>query len=236
MYRNMYYIILMIPLSIRIKIITLLNDLYETKLAKATIIEAEKYNSLIKCEFSFKIIFSKLETNQFKSLNDLLNAFKTYQNEILNIVSKDSTIGFAILDLFNKIFSILNQFQQNKEKDDKEKTDLQSVISKLENIIPSLPNSSVEVKQKMNFGQRDQSISEPIFPEVENYPTPKREDIQLINDYIHRVKTDDEALDIINIVKIFNPEAVNNNRISIYTNDLSPITITLLRQYFTSDD
>ena len=227
----------MIPLSVRIQIITLLTEIYETKLAKATIKESEKYDSLLKCKLSFKIILSKLETNQFLSTNEFIESFKTYFKELLNAVSKDSIIGFAICDLQNKIYSILNQFENDKNITEKEGevTDLQSVITKLDALVPLLPNSVSDVRQKMNAGQREQSIAEPTYPEVEEYPAPKREDIQLINENIHRVRTDDEAFEIMNIVKIFNPEAVNNNRISIYTNDLSPITITLLRQYFTSD-
>ena len=221
----------MISISERISLLSSLNELMNLPLSKCITKEISKFEPLLKSNLSLQKIFTNLESNHYKTIQDLKHDYNTYFNEVIKICSKDSVIGTAVYDLQTKINLVLEPKKQNTEKT----KDLSAIISHLDSFITSLPNSSKEFRSKMTVGQRQQRIVEPTYPEVEEYSNAKREDIQLINDNIHHIKNDEEALEVMNIVKIFNPEAVSNNRISIYTNDLSPITVTLLRRYFTED-
>ena len=215
----------MIPFSQRITILTSLHGIIGKSFGQTIVKQHEKFIPILKCKLSIEIILEKIEKNKYCSVDEIINEYKIFFIEILKIIGKDTVLGLATQDLRKQIFNVLQPKQKKYE-------DIGSIASKLDSLLNNAPDNKEEMDEKL---VDKVGIQPKIYPRVKKFEQIQREDVQQITKILQSVKSDEEASEIMNIVKVFDPEFVKFNRMRFFTDELSPFTISLLRSYFFDD-
>jgi hypothetical protein len=215
----------MIPLSKRISILASLQEILGNNFGRTVTQQHDKYVGILKSKLSLNIILEKIETNKYSAIDEIISDFTLYFNKMLKILGRDTALGLATQDLKKQIFS---SFRPKETKI----TNFYEITSNLNALIQNVPDSPDEIKGML---EDKAPIVPRVVPKVEEFERIQKDDVQQITEMLQNVKTDEEALEVMSIVRVFDPDFVKYNRMELCVDELSPFTVKMLQKHFLSE-
>lgn len=209
--------------SERLKLVQSMKSAMESDLGKAYLKQSSKLEILLPPNLSLQEIAKKLTTNKYKSKKEWVDQLTLYFTKMAQITGRDCDIYFVAMTLFDQIMGVGFAGPQitcdNRDE----------LLLMLKDVIHKIPQSKEEVIHLKDVPtgpalQRPNPIS--------TAPHVTRDDVIEVGHHLTQLKNDQELEDVLRIVKIFDQNLVSNGRASFSSNQLSPLTIALLKKHF----